>query len=330
MNWVGLLSLAALLAMVALAGQWFRRTIWFPLSCMLVLAMLATLSSLPGRRDSRQVHPQVGVMTALPLFWREGAGAAGLADAPRTQKWLDATQVRARPLDRLDAGALQGFDRLLLAQPRLLRPAELVTLDNWVRGGGRLVMLADPLLVWPSSLPLGHRLRPPVTSLLDPLLSHWGLELEPASGPQLQRHVLRDGAILLGEGASRFHKLGGTCRLEQGGLMALCHLGKGKVRLIADADLLDDRLWLADSSLPLLPATLSADNVALIDHWLADPDGSRLRKLPNRIVDDQALFAGVRWMLLLGLVWAAMGWWLQIRRDRLGKAGEEMGNGAIS
>ena len=50
---------------------------------------------------------------------------------------------------------------LLAIQPRALPAEELVALDNWVRDGGRIVLLADPMLEWPSERPLGDRLRPP-------------------------------------------------------------------------------------------------------------------------------------------------------------------------
>ena len=48
-----------------------------------------------------------------------------------------------------------------MAHP-LAQPAEdLVALDDWVRGGGRVLLLADPMLEWPSKRPLGDPLRPP-------------------------------------------------------------------------------------------------------------------------------------------------------------------------
>ena len=48
-----------------------------------------------------------------------------------------------------------------MAHP-LAQPAEaLVDLDRWVRDGGRVLLLADPQLEWPSERPLGDKLRPP-------------------------------------------------------------------------------------------------------------------------------------------------------------------------
>ena len=67
---------------------------------------------------------------------------------------------------------------LLAAQPRALPAEELVALDAWVRRGGRLLLLADPMLEWPSERPLGDRLRPPALFADTGLLQHWGLRLD--------------------------------------------------------------------------------------------------------------------------------------------------------
>ena len=48
-----------------------------------------------------------------------------------------------------------------MAQPLAQAPENLVALDDWVRGGGRVLLLADPMLEWPSKRPLGDPLRPP-------------------------------------------------------------------------------------------------------------------------------------------------------------------------
>ena len=72
-----------------------------------------------------------------------------------------------------------------MAQPQA-QPAEaLVELDAWVRRGGRVLLLADPALEWPSERPLGDLLRPPAAFADTGLLGHWGLTLTPpeARGP---------------------------------------------------------------------------------------------------------------------------------------------------
>ena len=66
----------------------------------------------------------------------------------------------------------------------------LVELDQWVRGGGRLLLLADPMLEWPSERPLGDRLRPPPAFADTGLLAHWGLRLErPDSAEPVERTI---------------------------------------------------------------------------------------------------------------------------------------------
>ena len=79
--------------------------------------------------------------------------------------------------------ALKARRLLLMAHPRA-QPAEvLVELDQWVRGGGQLLLLADPRLDWHSERPLGDRLRPPPAFADTGLLGHWGLRLERAAPP---------------------------------------------------------------------------------------------------------------------------------------------------
>lgn len=249
----------------------------------------------------------IGMMSALPLFWAEGATPGeGGARSPLVDL------LRARPVDHIDAASLRGLDVLILAQPRLLQPAELVAFDDWVRRGGRAVIFADPLLVWPSELPLGDPRRAPLTSLLDPLMAHWGLILAPAAqgGGGVDRRMLSTGHILMMAGASRFLPAGKTaCELEDNGLMALCRIGKGRVRLVADADLLDDRLWLADPRHATRREAHASDIVPLLKDWATDPLAAPAQAAPRRVTDDAALIAALRWALLVALGWAGLGYY---------------------
>lgn len=249
----------------------------------------------------------IGLMTALPLFWAEDAapdrnigGRSPLVD-----------HLHARAVDHIDGASLRGLDVLILAQPRLLQPTELVALDGWIRRGGRAVIFADPLLVWPSDLPLGDPRRAPLTSLLDPLMLHWGLLLAPAAkgADGVDRRMLSTGHMLMLAGASRFLPSGKTaCTFTDDGLMALCPIGKGRVRLIADADLLDQRLWLADARWAERRQAYASDIVPLLDSWVADPLGLPVEAAPRRATDDAALISGLRRALLAALVWAGLGW----------------------
>ena len=312
-----------LLSLLSWRWDWRARFYWLAIfsgglaSAVLLIAHGAAV----GRREGgvrQEAAPQlrVGVVSALPLFWPEGAEvrdllADGAGEAPLSIL-PPVTHHAARAIDHVDGAALEGLDALLLAQPRLLQPQELVQLDQWVREGGRMVVLADPLLAWPSELPSADPRRPPLTSLLDPLLTHWGLRLEPAR-QGVERRMLASGHALMLVDASRFTLLpvtresGAACSLAEQALMALCRIGRGEVRLVADADMLDPRLWLADPRWPDRREAWSADIPDLIDGWLAAPLRDPSSARPYRVKDEQALMAALRWALVMLLGWAGLG-----------------------
>lgn len=163
-------------------------------------------------------------MTALPLAWGEGEIADTLSGArapAQAYRWLGARYEVTLP-DTLDATSLRQAPVLLLAQPRGLTPAELTALDGWVRGGGRVLIFADARLDWHGAFAAGDPRSPPPMTLLDPLLSYWGLRLD------------------LPE---RFVRERGDCAVEADGLVARCEIGAGRAVIVADADLLHDDLW---------------------------------------------------------------------------------------
>ena len=262
--------------------------------------------------DAGSTPRTIGLMSALPLFWAEGATPGNaMTGAGESGRAAIIDHLRPRPVDHIDAASLNGLDGLVLAQPRLLQPAELVMLDDWIRRGGKAVIFADPLLAWPSELPLGDPRRPPLTSLLDPLMLHWGLMLAPAAqgGGGVDRRMLSTGHMLMMAGASRFLPHGKTtCVLEEDGLMALCRIGKGRVRLIADSDVLDERLWLADPRHAARSEAYASDIVPLLKGWVADPLAAPTQAAPRRVTDDAALIAALRWALLAGFGWAGLGY----------------------
>lgn len=142
---------------------------------------------------------------------------------------------RIVPLDTLLAPG--PFADLLIAQPRPLEPAENVALDGWVRGGGHLLLFADPVLTAESRFALGDPRGPAGTVLLGPIMAHWGLELrdtgetgESAGSPF---PVQSPGELVALPGASQ------SCRIEEAGLIADCRIGKGSALIVADAALLD-------------------------------------------------------------------------------------------
>ncbi len=247
-----------------------------------------------------------GVMSALPLF-THGAGGQGALDVGGRAPILAAQERAAVPVDLIDAASLASLDRLLLAQPRLLAPAELVALDGWVRRGGHVVILADPLLHWPAAGGLTDARRPPLTSLLDPLLTHWGLTLEPAHvtpGAPVERRILSGGALLQLAGAARFTLAPDSpCATAEGGLFATCRIGAGRAVLAADADWIDDGLWTLDPTDPRDGRHWTSDAAPILAHLLRGAEGLPQPRWPW-LVSQQALIAALRWSLLLILLLA--------------------------
>jgi hypothetical protein len=324
---VSLLALLAGLSLAASSGK--RRRIWIGVACLLLLGSAILLHRMdyaasPANADT-VARPAVAVVSALPLFWQPDERPARRSPAPALT--LLENSARIVPLDTLDPARLAPYRHLLLAQPHQLAPAELVALDGWVRAGGRAVILADPLLLWPMRLAQGDRRRPPLTSLLDPLLTHWGLRLEPvAPGEEgVDRRFLTDGALLPVAAASRFAITSDpACRLSERGLFALCQIGTGRVRLVADADLLDDRLWLADPYHPGSRRAQSGDTVELLAQWMADPLDNRPVVHPFWARDAAALVTALRWGLLDGTGWVMLGLVLVWRWEKLVPAGKEV------
>ncbi len=235
-------------------------------------------------------RPKLAVVTGLPLFWTE-EGEGQRLDAPIIA--LLRTRFTVVPLDTVDRLAGSGAKLLILAQPRALRSEHLVEIDRWVRGGGRALVLADPLLRWPSSLPIGDRRRATTSAYtLEPLMNRWKI-LPHGMEPGESRQFLADGSLLTRSGAMDFGD----------GAVAYRNIGKGAVIWVGDADMLDDRLWLADPARPFDPRLWSADTPALITKWLGLPAPGQRRWMRNE--DDVTL--AVRWALLLGTGWAILG-----------------------
>ena len=184
---------------------------------------------LPARAEADR--PALPVLTSLPLIFPESlsldsGGSPALTALER--------RYRVEPIGVADAASLKGRDLLLMAHP-LAQPAEaLVELDAWVRAGGRLLLLADPRLDWPSRRSLGDRLRLPPAFADTGLLGHWGLTLyAPEEDGPADRRV--DGRTVR---ISSPGILAGACDVRRDGLLARCTIGRGKATIIADADFL--------------------------------------------------------------------------------------------
>lgn len=194
--------------------------------------------------------PSATMLTGLPLRWSGGTDLSAMLAQGANE---DAALLRlsaAGPLRLVDSliddPPVPG-GTLLLAHPRALAPRELVAVDAFVRGGGRAVILADALTAWPMRHPLGDPRNPPVTSLLTPLLDHWGVTL--GTAPAGNRGAMSadvDGARLRLVTAGRFETLPPTCRPYADRHVAHCRIGQGEVWLVGDADLLFAPLWQPD------------------------------------------------------------------------------------
>ena len=184
-------------------------------------------------RVARSPQPQsLLLLTSLPLLFNEEFALTGNG-SPVIRK-LQA-RYRVVPISVTDGPELAKGRLLLMAQPPVQTATNLVALDEWVRRGGRLLLLADPLLEWPSKRPLGDPLRPPPMFMDTGLLAHWGLGLDAPDkrGPALRRLGSRP-VMTVSPGS-----LHGSCDISSDRLVAHCRIGKGKATIVADADLLN-------------------------------------------------------------------------------------------
>ena len=207
----------------------------------------------PPRPATGSAKPTLMLLTTLPLvfgeqFSLEGGGSPALKALQR--------RYAVHPVGVADAATLKHGKLLLMAHP-LAQPAEaLVDLDRWVRDGGRVLLLADPALEWPSERPLGDTLRPPLAFADTGLLGHWGLKLDAPDerGPGSRR--LGGYEILTNSPGA----LAGRCPVSADRLVARCRIGKGEATIVADADFLnvEDLDGPIDKNLDALLAEISA------------------------------------------------------------------------
>lgn len=272
--WLQLGLVATAWVVVALAAdallQWQRgRVTGFLLAAALVAGWFTASHALLALlyRPAAAHGPAVTMMTGLPLRWSEGNDLAAMLARGMNEDPALARLRRAGSVELVDSivdNPPRPGGVLLLAHPRALAPQELVAIDAFVRGGGRTVILADALTGWPMRHPIGDPRNPPVTSLLTPLLDHWGVTLAAAS-PADRRALAADvgGARLQLFSAGRFDRLPAGCRAYANRRIARCPIGQGEAWLVGDADLLFAPLW--------QPQPVWADHLRKADtmEWLA-------------------------------------------------------------
>ena len=185
-----------------------------------------------GDSEPRKARPPLMIVTSLPIVFPDE-----FTLKENGSKALTALEQRYSvvPIASTDAASLKKGKLLLMAHPQAQAAENLVALDDWVRAGGRVLLLADPLLEWPSTRPLGDKLRPPPGFADTGLLQHWRLTLEPPreSGPA-SRELGGKQVLAWSPG-----KLSGSCRIGAAGFAAYCTVGRGDVTVVADADFLN-------------------------------------------------------------------------------------------
>jgi hypothetical protein len=200
----------------------------------LALVAVALWPRSPGQLPPRRANerPPLMLATSLPLVFGEtlsldGNGSPALTALER--------RYRIVPIGITDTASLRGGSLLLRAHANA-QPAEaLVDLDRWVRGGGHVMLLADPRLEWPCERPPGDALRPSPIFRDTGLRAHWGptLSAPVARGPAKRR---LGGRTVLTDSPGR---LSGDCEISADALVAHCRIGKGAATVVADADFLN-------------------------------------------------------------------------------------------
>ena len=288
------LAMALLFDLVGMAAARFAGRFGMMLAGVAGIGLLAApgparlfeRAALPGKPAGAGDRPPLMLLTGLPLAWGEGGVGEALDGTAGPAASYSAIEraYAVRPIDAAAPDALGSSDLLLIAQAHPPGPAGLVAIDQWVRKGGRTLILTDPALRWPSGYALGDPRRPPPDDGLGPLLTHWGLRLDPPGpgGALVGRDV--DGRRLMLAAPGRLVATGPDCVVGDGGLGADCRLGKGRALLFADADLLHDLLWVGPGADGARRSGRLADNAAFVV--------ARLDRLSGRRAPDDR----VRWI----------------------------------
>ena len=197
--------------------------------------------------------PALGLMTSLPIYWQLGQGIEDFARGDGELTWQRSAIEQCYtlvPLDTLspiaglgpndpETDPIQGIDQIAVIQPRGLAPADNVALDEWVRGGGHLLLVLDPMLTGEYDLALGDPRRPVDSALIPPVVKRWGLEIafDDEQELKLSEAALDPGHVWLSMAGTikRDDAAGKQCELFVNNTIARCNVGKGQVTLVADA-----------------------------------------------------------------------------------------------
>jgi len=198
---------------------------------------------------------RLGLMTSLPLYWPLDASFSEIANGDAPVPWQRAALERHYDLELLDtlspiAGLsaeapetdpLAGIEHLAIIQPRGLSPADNVALDSWVRSGGKVLLVLDPLLTGEYDVPLGDPRRPTDSALVAPVVRRWGLDIrfsfEDLAEEGQRSLIHRDGVMFALQAGEILLESAddASCQLDAETVIARCEVGEGHVTLIADA-----------------------------------------------------------------------------------------------
>lgn len=208
-----------------------RRALLLILAAVAIIGALTLFTARPSAPSKPAAKPRLLLLTSLPLIFSDEFGLQGGSPALT----LLSKSYEVLPVSTTAPAELRKGTLLLMAQPPAQTAGNLVALDKWVRNGGRAMLLADPLLEWPSPRPLGDPLRPSPVFADTGLLKHWGLRLVPPGerGPQMR--WLGGYEVMTASSGS----LRGKCKVTADRLTALCRIGRGRATVVADADFLD-------------------------------------------------------------------------------------------
>lgn len=211
---------------------------------LLVAAMSAALAGTALAQGAPDQRPTLLLMGTVPIYWGEADDIADQLRGGASAHWARGVleqRFQLEPLDTIVSYRLARNRFMLMAQPRTLSGAENIALNGWVRSGGHLLLLADPMMTGESRFAIGDRRRPQDVALLSPILTHWGLDLQfdDSIAPGLTMADVGGVAIPVNLPGQLALRESATCELLGNGIAARCPLGRGTVLVIADAALLD-------------------------------------------------------------------------------------------
>lgn len=223
----------------------------------LAMALAVAASACQATQDGEQAapsetdRPPLGLMTSLPIYWGETAQISDLLDGSVQRHWvrdLLEENYALVPLDVLGTTNgqpredLAALDHLIVAQPRALTAADNVALDRWVRKGGRLLLVLDPMMTEHSPYHIGDKRRFNDVALIPPLLDRWGLSFgydKDAPPRQVPFGSTAIPAEEYGTLSLTTPSAEESCAVEAAGLVARCRIGAGQALIVADAAFLN-------------------------------------------------------------------------------------------